>query len=50
MRIRHQQLLRYQGTKVLFKSILNSDMWAYVYIAGLPVSMVIDDSAKLSDV
>jgi YD repeat-containing protein len=36
----------YQGTNVLFKNIHNSDKWAYVYIAGLRVSMVIDDTSR----
>ena len=36
----------YEGTNVLFKNIHNSDKGAYVYVAGLRVSMVINGTSR----
>jgi len=36
----------YQGTDVLFRRILNGDSWAYVNIAGLRLSLVIDGNSR----
>ena len=38
--------LIYQGTEVLHKRLLNNDKYAYVYIAGFRVSMIISGSSR----
>lgn len=36
----------YQGTNIIHKRLLNSDKYAYVYIAGLRVSVIISTSSR----